>query len=237
MSASSPRVPLSALTAILALACGDVTSSVTGVDGSDVRASKPTCPGNPSCGDPPAPAGNATVDLAGDITTASAQPVVISKDSRNALAGSGGLSDDFDIVDALSLFAAAGSPTATPAGLGGCVTDPADLVSTDPLAVQRLIARLTDASRSRTFRFTVNRKDPDNMTGSINQSWAHDVDGHQYRTRIIKSSLRPDDPSIVTSPSDDVYVYTGGSVVSWDTSTGEALACPNGGSVTMTLSR
>ena len=62
-------------------------------------------------------AGNATVDLTGDITTASSQGVVISKDGRNALAGSGG-GDDFSIVDALSLFGAAGSPT--PAALGGC---------------------------------------------------------------------------------------------------------------------
>jgi len=234
MSVSSPRIPPSALVAILALACGDASRAVTGVDGPDVRASKPTCPGHPSCGDPPAPAGNATVDLTGDITTASSQGVVISKDGRNALAGSGG-GDDFSIVDALSLFGAAGSPT--PAALGGCVTDPADLASADPAAVQRLIDRLTDASRSRDFRFTVNRKDPDNMTGAINQSWLDDGDGHGYRTRIIESSLRPGDPPIVTSPSEDVYVYTGGSVVSWDTSTNEAIACPNGGSVTMTLNR
>jgi len=54
---------------------------------------------------------------------------------------------------------------------------------------------------------------------------------------VIESSLRPGDPTVVTSPSEDVYVYTGGSIVSWDTSTDEALACPNGGSVTMTLNR
>ncbi|MDX1747116.1 MAG: hypothetical protein R3324_14355, partial [Halobacteriales archaeon] len=197
---------------------------------------KPSCasdPDHPSCKDEePAPAGDGTVDLTGDVTTDSPQPVVISKDSRNHLAGSGG-GEDFSIVDALDLFAAAGSPSRT--DLDGCVTDPSDLASTDPDAVQRLIDRLTDGSQSRTFRFTVNRKDPANMTGGINQTWVDD--GRQYRTRITESSLRPGDAPVVTSPSDDVYVYEEGSIVSWDMSTDEALACPNGGSVTMTLNR
>jgi hypothetical protein len=135
----------------------------------------------------------------------------------------------------VAVWGAGGPPT--PAALGGCVTSPSDLAATDPGAVQRLINRLTDASRSRTFRFTVNRKDPANMTGALNQSWWHDGDGHQYRTRIITSSLRPDDPTVVTSPTEDVYVYMAGSIVSWDMSTDESLACPNGGSVTMMLNR
>lgn len=82
---------------------------------------------------------------------------------------------------------------------------------------------------SRTFRFEINRKDPDNMTGRIYQSWDDDDDGGHYRTRISGA--------VVMSPSEDVYVYTDGSVVSWNTSTGEELVCPNGGSVTMTLDR
>lgn len=232
MNVSCSRTTLFGVVAtVLGLACVD-QGSVAEPLGPDVQFAKPTCPGHPSCGDEPAPAGYATVDLAGDVTTSSAQAVVISKDSRNQLAGSGG-GEDFTIVDALSLAAAAGLPGA----LGACVTDPPDLASTDLPAVQRLIERLTDTSRSRTFRFVVNRKDPANMSGTLNQSWFHDGDGHRYRTRVIESSLRPGDPTVVTSPSADVYVYTQGSIVSWDTSTDEALACPNGGSVTLTLHR
>lgn len=233
MNSSSRRFSLAVVVAIFGLGCAD-RGSVTELDSPDVRFDRPTCPGHPSCGDEPAPAGNATVDLEGDVTTASSQPVVISKDSKNHLAGSGG-DEDFSIVDELSLFAAAGSPS--PEALGGCVTDPSDLASTDPTAVQRLIDRLTDGSQSRTFRFAVDRKDPSNMTGRINQSWTDDGDGRQYRTRIIESSLRPGDQPVVTSPSEDVYEYREGSIVSWDMSTDEALACPNGGLVRMTLNR
>ncbi|MDX1579640.1 MAG: hypothetical protein R3266_14235, partial [Gemmatimonadota bacterium] len=113
--------------------------------------------------------------------------------------------------------------------LGDCVTDPVDLASTDAAAVQRLSDRLTDALQSRTFRFTVDRTDPANMTGHINQSWFDDGDGRQYRTRVTEAA--------VTSPGADVYVYAQGSIVSWDMSTNDKLVCPNGGSVTMTLDR
>lgn len=219
------RPTLAVVVTAMALGCAD-HGDVAGPDAPDVQFDRPSCPGHPSCGDPPPPGGAATVDLTGDVTTAGSQPVVISKDSRNALAGSGG-GEDFDIVDELSLLVAAGSPTL--ADLRGCVTDPPDLITADPGAVQRLIDRLTDAPQSRTFRFHVNRKDPDDMTGHIYQSWFDDGDGRQYRTRVTASA--------VTSPSADVYVYTGGGIVSWDMSTGEELICPNGGSVTMTLNR
>ena len=226
MNAPGSRIFLVFAT-VLGLGCAD-RGSVTEPDGLDVRFARPTCPGHPSCGDPPPPGGAATVDLTGDVTTAAPQPVVISKDSRNQLAGSGA-EEDFTIVDVLALFVAAGSPS--PGALGGCVTDPPDLASTDPATVQRLIDRLTDADQSRTFRFTVNRKDPANMTGGINQSWTDDGDGRGYRTRVSSAT--------VTSPSPDVYVYTRGSIVSWDTTIGEEseLVCPNGGSVTLTLNR
>lgn len=224
------RTTLAAAAILFGLGCED-REFVTAPEGLDVRFAPPTCPGHPSCKDGPAPAGDATVELAGDMTTSSAQPVVLSKDSKNFLAGSGG-GEDFTIVDALDLFAAAGSPSS--GALGGCVTDPADL---DAGAVQRLIDRLTDAEQSRTFRFTVDRKDPSNMSGRINQSWFDDGDQRQYRTRVTESSLRPGHSPVVTSPAPDVYVYTQGSIVSWDMATDEALACPNGGSVTLTLDR
>ncbi len=226
MYVASPRFSVVLLMGAFGLGCGDASQSIVGTDGVDAQFGKPTCPGHPSCGDPPAPAGNATADLSGDVTTASAQPVVISKDSKNQLAGSGG-ADDFSIVDALAFFVAAGAPS--PGALGGCVTDPPDLASTDPVTVQRLIDRLTDDSQSRTFRFTVNRKDPANMTGNINQSWFDNGDDGQYRTRVSES--------VVTSPSEDVYDYAQGSIVSWDMSTNEKLVCPNGGSVRLTLNR
>ena len=233
MNGGTFRHTLVLFTALLGIGCGDALPTDTAVD-VDARMGKPTCPGHPSCGDPPAPAGNGTVELAGATTTASEQAIVISKDSRNQLAGSGA-GDDFTIVDALAFFAAAGSPTL--GALGGCVTDPPDLASSDPAALQRLIDRLTDAAQSRTFRFTVQRKDPANMSGSINQSWFDDGDGRQYRTRVTTTSHRPGSPTVVTSPAQDVYVYTEGSIVSWDMSANVLMACPNGGSVTMTLNR
>ncbi|MDX1393065.1 MAG: hypothetical protein R3195_01695 [Gemmatimonadota bacterium] len=227
MKLSNHPTPLALAITALVIGCSD-PKGVSGPDATDVRFAKPSCPGHPSCGDPPAPAGNATIDLTGDVTTASSQPVVISKDSKNWLSGSGG-GQDFDIVDALSLFAAAGSPT--PAALGGCVTDPPDLAASDPAGLQRLIDRLTDAPQSRDFRFAIDRKVADDMNGNINQTWFDDVDGRGYRTRVSGAD--------VTSPSTDVYDFTGGSIVSWDTSIGEEieLICPNGGSVRMTLNR
>jgi len=42
----------------------------------------------------------------------------------------------------------------------------------------------------------------------------------------------------VTIPSTDVYVYSGGTIRSWDMSTGESLFCPNlTGTVTVTVYR
>lgn len=220
-----PRVSLLPVALLIiagtSLGCDPGSDLMTGTDVPEVRFDKPSCPGHPSCGDPPAPAGNATVDLTGNVT-ASSQPVVISKDSRNQLAGSGA-GEDFSIVDDLDFSG----------DLGACVTDPPVL---DPAAVARLTDHLKDDPQSRTFRFTVDRKDPNNMGGGINQSWL-DADGHRYRTRITESSLRPGDKPVVTNPSPDVYEYREGSIVSWDTTTGEALACDYLGMVTMTLIR
>lgn len=211
---------LAVVATVSALGCADGGS--TRPDALDVRFDKPSCPGHPSCGDPPAPAGNATVELSGGVTTTSEQPVVLGKDSKNQLSGSGG-GEDFTMEDALSLFVAAGSPT--PTARGDCVADPPDL---EDAVVGELIDHLTDGSRRRTFRFAINRKDPANMTGGINQSWDDDA-GDQYRTRVTGA--------VVTSPSEGLYVYTVGSIVSWNMSTNDKLVCPNGGSVTMTLDR
>lgn len=211
---------------VLLQSCEPGSDSITGTETS--RFAKPSCPGHPSCQDPPAPAGDGTVDVSGDVITAATQTVVIGKDSRNSFEVSGAGVDN-SIEDELAF--------SIPAGMDGCVTDPADLALTDPSAVQRLVDRLSDATQPRTFRFKVDRKDPDNLTGALIHTWTDDGDGHHYRTRLIRSSLRPDDPTVVTIPSQDVYVYTGGSIVSWDTSTDEALACPNLGSVTVELHR
>lgn len=213
------------LMAGISLGCDPGSDLIAGTDVPEVRFDKPSCP-HPSCGDEPAPAGNATVDLTGNVT-ASSQEVVISKDSRNQLAGSGA-GEDFSIVDALDFSG----------DLGVCVTDPPDL---DAAAVTRLTQRLVEnLSRSRTFRFTVNRKDPDNMHGGINQTWLA-ADGHQYRVRVTESSLRPGDRPVVestsTGPNTVEYEYSEGSIVSWDTTTDEALACDYLGSVTMALTR
>jgi len=190
MNVSGARTACAVAAAIFGLGCME-QGSVTAPEDPDVRFARPTCPGHPSCGDPPAPAGNATVELAGDVTTSSSQSVVISKDSKNHLAGSGG-GEDFTIVDALSLFAAAGSPS--PAALGGCVTDPPDLESTDAGAVQRLIDRLTDTSQSRTLRFQVNKRagEPDrDPQPFVARRWRRTPVPHP-RDRILPAPRRPD---------------------------------------------
>ena len=186
--------------------------------------------------DPP-PSGGATVDITGDAT-ATGQPVIIEKDSKNHLVVG---ADQPGFADVLSFWVAAGSPTIT--DLGGCGTDPADLVSTDPTAVQRLIDRLEDPVQARGFRFKVNRRDPDNLTGAVIHTWfddGDDGDGHQYRTWVIESFLRGGPEPTVTkhlTETEEIYTYTGGSIVSWDLDTNEVLACPNGGTVTVTLNR
>jgi hypothetical protein len=213
------------LCAAFVTGCDSVAESLIGTDVPDPLSAKPECPGHPSCQDPVAPAGDATADISGNVLTTVSQPVVISKDSKNFLAGSGG-DVDYSVENELSLISAA--------VLDECVKDPEDM---DETTFNRLVDRLDDAPQLRTFRFTVNRKDPSNMRGGINQSWIDDDDGRQYRTRITESSLRPGDLVSVSEGPTDEFTYSGGSVVSWDMTTGEAIACPNTGSVTLSLTR
>lgn len=218
-----PRPRLSAAvlaTVLLAVGCLDQTSTTapddTGFEEGAI-AFKPSCPGHPSCGDPPAPAGNATAELTGDVTTSSPQKVVISKDSRNALAGSGAETDEFEIATTLDLQGAAGGDP------NDCVTDPPDLADRSGLW-----AALMDNEQYRTFRFTVNRKDPSNMTGNIWQSWS-DASG-QFRSRVSGASV-----TLTILVDGELWRYTGGSIVSWDMNTGDKLICESSGFVEMTL--
>ncbi len=223
-SPKTSAVMLLLLAVALLVGCHPDGPTTTSVEGPALTA-KPSCPGHPSCQDPTAPAGDGTIDLTGDMITASTQPVVISRDSKNFFEGSGGGFDN-TIENQLSLFVAAGSPTTT--SLGNCTTDPVGLLDA---TVQRLIDRLSDALQLRTFRFKVDKRDPANWTGALVNSWTDDGDGHGYRTRVIGEGV------LVTEPGPDVYLYTGGNIVSWDTSTDEKLVCPNGGSVTVTVVR
>jgi len=222
----SPLHPLVLAAAVL-LACGTGSDSVVGTDAPEPLF-KPSCPGHPSCQDPPAPAGDATLDASGAVSTVTTQALIISKDSKNFFEGQGGGVEN-TLVDRLSYLTAAGSPTA--AALGSCYTDPADLAATDPAATQRLIDRLDDDPQLRTLRFTVDKRDPAHLTGKVINTWDDDGDGHQYRTWLVG------DPT-VTIPSPDVYVYSGGTIRSWDTSVGISLFCPNlSGTVTLIVHR
>lgn len=222
---TAPSRALFIVAAVCLAGCDQTSPSATSLEGPSMTA-KPSCPGHPSCQDPTAPAGDGTVDLTGDMITASTQPVIISRDSKNWFEGSGGGFDN-TIENQLSLFVSAGSPTPASVALGGCTTSPDGLPDA---TVQRLIDRLNDDLQIRTFRFKVDKRDPSNWTGTLVNSWTDDGDGHRYRTWVIG------DPA-VTTPSQDVYLYSGGTIRSWDTSTDEHLDCPSSGSVTVTVVR
>lgn len=192
------------------------------------------CPDHPSCssGGSGDDSRQVTLDFSGDVT-ATGQGAAIEKESKAGLT----LVSDTDFADAFSFSTAAGSPT--PTSLGGCVTDPVDLATTDPAAVQRLIDHYDDGDRLRSLAVVVNLKNlgEPGGGGTLNHTWHDDGDDMQYRTRVIESSLRKGDRVTVVEGPADVFTFTGGSVVSWNTSTGEAIACPNVGSVTVTIHR
>ena len=174
-----------------------------------------------------------TIDLSGDATaTDQAAEITVESASKLLIQGISGF------VDQLSFFAAAGFPTI--GSLGGCVTNPPDLETADPASLQRLIDRLEDVSQVRGIAIQIDRKKlgQASRNNGINHTWNDDADGHQIRTRVIDSDLRDRrDFVTVTEGPVDVFTFTGGSVVSWDTSTDQAIACPNGGSVVVTVNR
>jgi len=224
-----------ALFTIGIVGCGN-GDGILGSETFEPQFSKPGgCPDHPSCGSSDGPGGDArqvTLDISGNVI-ASGQGAAIEKESNAGLT----LVSDTDFADALSFSTAAGSPT--PGSLGGCVTDPADLATTDPAAVQRLIDHYDDGDRLRSLAVVVNLKNLGEPGGGglLNHTWHDDGDDMQYRTRVIESSLRKGDRVTVVEGPTDVFTFTGGSVVSWNTSTGEAIACPNVGSVTVALTR
>jgi hypothetical protein len=221
----------------VSLGCEPGSDLITGTDVPEVRFDRPGgCPGHPSCKDDDEPGSGAsgTIDMTVDgVLVADDQPVDISKDSKSNLELIGGPLFE----SALGYFTVAGSPTPGTLGALGCVTDPPNLG--DP-TVQRLINRLTDAAQERKFVVAVNRKamgNPSRSDGRINQTWWDDVDtDEQYRTRLIDSSLLDELVTIVEGP-EDTFTFTGGAIVSWDTGTNEALACPNVGTVVVILTR
>ena len=215
-----------------ATGCEPADPPILGPDTATPQLAKPgACPDHPSCkpeGDPgDVPSG--TVDMRVDgLLVVDDQGVDISKDNQATLE----LQETPGFTGALAYAAAAGSPST--ADLGDCVTDPADLLSTDATAVQRLIDRLEDPDQERsTFVAAVERK---KGTGRLFQTWSDDGDGMSYRTRLTTSTLLPD-LVVSATESGDVLTYTGGSIVSWNTSTNEALACPNQATVVVELTR
>lgn len=221
----------------LAISCDSRSDLITDTDTLEPQFSKPGgCPGHPSCGSGGGSGGDTrqvTLDISGDAT-ANAQGAAIEKESNAGLT----LVSDTDFADALDFLAAAGSPTV--GGLGACVTDPADLESSDPAGLQNLIDHFVDADQARRLAVTVNLKhlgEPGGG-GTLFHTWNDtDGDGDQYRTRVTESSLRRGDAVTVELTGVDTYTFTGGSVVSWNTSTDQAIACPNLGSVTVAITR
>lgn len=220
----------------LGVACNSGSDLITGSDRFEPQFSKPGgCPDHPSCGSGGGSGGDArqvTLDITGDVT-ASGQGAAIEKESNAGLT----LVADTDFADALHFFAAAGSPGV--GSLGGCVTDPANLEVVDPVGLQGLIAHLEDLTQQRSLAVTVNLKNlgEPGGGGGLNHTWRDDGDGMQYRTRVTESSLRRGDRVTVVEGPADTFTFTGGSVVSWNTSTDQAMACPNSGSVTITINR
>jgi hypothetical protein len=221
----------------LGMACSSGSDLITGSDTFEPQFSKPGgCPDHPSCGSGGGSGGEerqVTLDISGNVIAAG-QGAAIEKESNARLT----LVADTDFTDELSLLAAADFPS--PGSLGACVTDPADLESTDPVALQDLIDRFDDTPQLRKLAVNVNLNNlgQPGGGGSVFHTWNdYDGDGNQYRTRVTESFLRRGDAVTVELIGVDTYRFTGGSVVSWNTSTDQAIACPNTGTVTIAITR
>jgi len=172
-----------------------------------------------------------SIEFDGNIVTAGPQPAVIDRDTKSRLkilAGSDNIASA--LSDEFQLSVAAGSPAY--GALGDCVFNPSDAAPAD---VQRVIDRLDDAPQER-GRVTI-EIDKYNLNGEgghyLYHNW-EDSDGVRYRTWFKRSDLLPDLLPTVTNPEDNVYEFTGGSIVSWDTAT-VAVACPFNGLITLTV--
>ena len=220
-----------------ATGCDLAEQPLLGPDGANSQFAKPgACPGHPSCkpeGDPgDTPSGTVQMSVEGTLVV-DEQAVDLSKDNQSTLElqEAPGFSGElaYDLV------------ADTTANLQSCVTDPGDLAATDPGAVARLIERLSDAEQTRsTFVVVVSRNsmgNPNKSDGWIFQTWTDDGDGNRYRTRLTSSSLLPGLLVTVEENAADVFTFTGGSIVSWDTTNGQSIACPNAGSVEVALTR
>lgn len=202
---------------------------------------KPDCrtdPSHPSCrNDDGTGSPSATVDIDGSdgvITTgigviATNQPAEITRDSESRLE-----IDQSAFHDELRLATLAGSPTV--ADIGACVTNRA--LTSDEL--QRLIERLNDMPQDRgrlVARIDKNNLGAESRHHNLFHNWVDDGDGRQYRTWIFRSNLAPERTVTATEVAPDVFVYSGGSIASWETGADALLLCPNGGTITMTLTR
>jgi hypothetical protein len=238
-----PRVLILASTLMVAfvISCDWPSASVSGLEQDSPlfkpgdRCNKPDPP--PSCEPGGGDGGGGelvAIDLTGDATAVD-RPAKIAVESAGKLEFTnffGGFHS------ALSFGGAAGSPT--PGSLGGCVTDPPDLATSDPPSLQRLIDRLDDAEQERVFVFNINRDElgkPARHNG-LRHIWYDDGDGRQYRTLVNANATRDrKDFATITEGPGNVFTITGGSITSWDLSTNQLIACPNGGSVTVTVNR
>lgn len=177
---------------------------------------------------------NIALTLTGGITSSS-QPAVIDRETKSYLKILAGAEIAQAYADSFQLKAFAGFPAP---GLPGCVVNPADAPAAD---VQRLIDLLDDPERLRDrviIQIDVKQLGDPSTGNILNHNWTGG-DGSRYRTWLKTSDLARDRMVTVEKDAviDDVYHFTGGSIVNWDTSADVALICPNGGTITVGFTR
>jgi len=174
------------------------------------------------------------LELSGGIV-ATAQTAVIDRDTKSSLKVLVGAELTGEVfADEFRLGALAGDPT--PTALGGCLVSPSD---TPMAVVQRLIQRLDDPWQERdrlVVEIDTRSLGQESARHILTHNWT-DGDGTSYRTWLIQSDHARDRLITVTQLGADVYEFSGGSIVNWDTDADVVLVCPNGGSIRVTFTR
>jgi hypothetical protein len=217
------------LACVLAACSGEPNSVPTGPSPFNLDAAEHHAPGHDGGGGSGGGGGGQdhgiTLTFSGNITSA-AQAASIDRDTKftfKILAGADNGLSEFEDTFQLSLGVA---------DLNDCVVDPAGADASD------VIAHLDDAVQVRDRIVIQINKHTFPYKGIIYHNWDDDDNGMSYRTWLKESDLRPGFPVTVTkTPDADEYTFTDGSIVSWNTTTGVAMACPFTGSITVTVTR
>lgn len=174
------------------------------------------------------------LELSGGIV-ATAQSAVIDRDTKSSLKVLVGAElTGAAFADEFHLGAPAGAPTQT--ALGSCLVSPSDAPAT---IVQRLIQRLDDPWQDRdrlVIEIDKRGLGQESARHILTHNWT-DADGTSVRTWLLQSDHARDRLVTVTQLAADVYEFSGGSIVNWDTDADVVLICPNGGSIRVTLTR